>query len=383
MPTPATREELLTELETVRSELAQADEALRAISSGAVDALVVPSDKGEQIFTLSTADKPYRVLLEDMSEGALTMTPEGLLLFANQRFAEMVGVPLQKVIGAPLATWINPKNQVFLQSLIASEEEGRRRVQMELTSAAGTLVPVYVSVSKLRIGEGGEIICLVATDLTEHMHTVAVQAAKQASDAALLAAGALQNSLEESLKAISNTVEARDPYTAGHQRRVSELASAIARKMHLPDATVHGIGLAANVHDLGKLSIPTEILTKPGKLSAVELLLIRTHAQAGYDIIKNIWFPWPIATAVLQHHERLDGSGYPQGIGGDQLLIEGRIIAVADVVESMSSHRPYRAQLGIPVALEEIRKGSGTLFDTAVVDACIELFEQGEFKFSN
>ena len=169
MPTPATREELLTELETVRSELAQADEALRAISSGAVDALVVPSDKGEQIFTLSTADKPYRVLLEDMSEGALTMTPEGLLLFANQRFAEMVGVPLQKVIGAPLATWVNPKNQVFLQSLIASEEEGRRRVQMELTSAAGTMVPVYVSVSKLRIGEGGEIICLVATDLTEQI----------------------------------------------------------------------------------------------------------------------------------------------------------------------------------------------------------------------
>ena len=157
----------------------------------------------------------------------------------------------------------------------------------------------------------------------------------------------MQKSLEQSIGAIADTVDARDPYTAGHQRRVGELAVAIAREMGLPEQRIHGIQLAAAVHDLGKIHVPAEILTKPGKLSDIEFMLIKTHPQAGYDILKDVDFPWPIADIVRQHHEKLDGSGYPQGLKDRHILLESRIMTVADVVESMSSHRPYRPSLGI------------------------------------
>ncbi|MBI1175487.1 MAG: PAS domain S-box protein [Sideroxydans sp.] len=191
----------------------------------------------------------------------------------------------------------------------------------------------------------------------------------------------LQESLEQSIQAIAGTVEARDPYTAGHQRRVSEVATAIAREMGLPEDRVNGIHLAAIIHDLGKIHIPAEILAKPGKLSDIELRLVRTHPQDGYEILKDVKFPWPIADIVLQHHERMDGSGYPQGLKGDQILLESRIIAVADVVDAMSTHRPYRSSLGAEVALDEIRSGRGSKYDAAVVDACLKLFTEQGFTF--
>lgn len=191
----------------------------------------------------------------------------------------------------------------------------------------------------------------------------------------------LRKSLEESIQAIASTLEMRDPYTAGHQKRVAKLAVAIASDLGLPKDEVHGIQLAASIHDLGKIQVPAEILSKPSKLSDIEFMLIKTHAQAGYDILKGIEFPWPIANIVLQHHEKLDGSGYPQGLKGDQILLGSRIIAVADVLEAMASHRPYRPSLGIEVALKEIERGSGTVYDPAVVDACLKLFRQQEFTF--
>jgi len=175
----------------------------------------------------------------------------------------------------------------------------------------------------------------------------------------------------------------RDPYTAGHQRRVGQLAAAIARELGLPEDTMRGIELAASIHDLGKISVPAEILSKPTKLTAIEFMLLKNHAQAGFDIIKDIKFPWPIATMVLQHHERQDGSGYPQGLKGEQILLESRILAVADVVEAMASHRPYREALGIDSALQEIQRGRGTLYDAAVVDACLRLFAEKRFTFSS
>ncbi len=193
----------------------------------------------------------------------------------------------------------------------------------------------------------------------------------------------LRQSLEESIKAIANTVEMRDPYTAGHQRRVGQLAVAIAREMGLPEETNHGIELAASIHDLGKISVPAEILAKPSKLTAIETMLLKNHAQAGYDILKDIQFPWPIASMVLQHHERQDGSGYPQELEGEKILLESRILAVADVVEAMASHRPYRAALGIDSALKEIERGRGIGYDAAVVDACLRLFAQKQFAFSS
>lgn len=191
----------------------------------------------------------------------------------------------------------------------------------------------------------------------------------------------LQRSLEQSIQAIADIVDARDPYTAGHQRRVSELAVAIAREMGLAEEKTHGLRLAATVHDLGKIHIPAEILAKPGKISDIELMLIKTHPQAGYDILKDVEFPWPIAEMVWQHHEKLDGSGYPQGVSGKEILLESRILTVADVVEAMSSHRPYRPALGIEVALKEIERGQGSIYDAAVADACLKIFREGRFVF--
>jgi HD-GYP domain-containing protein (c-di-GMP phosphodiesterase class II) len=187
--------------------------------------------------------------------------------------------------------------------------------------------------------------------------------------------------LEETLQAISATVEMRDPYTAGHQRRVAHLATAIAREMGLPEEQIHGIHLAGIVHDLGKIRVPAEILSKPGLLADIEFGLIKIHPQAGYDILKGIEFPWPIAQAVRQHHERMDGSGYPQGLNAGQILLEAKILAVADAVEAMSSHRPYRPSLGLDTALEEIARQRGVLYDPAAVDSCIILFRAKGFAF--
>ncbi len=193
----------------------------------------------------------------------------------------------------------------------------------------------------------------------------------------------LRTSLEEALQAIASTVEMRDPYTAGHQRRVAHLATAIARELGLPEEQVHGIHLAGIVHDLGKIHVPAEVLSKPGRLDEIEFSFIKTHSQVGYNILKKIQFPWPIAQAVLQHHERLDGSGYPQGLKGDAIILEARILAVADVVEAMSSHRPYRPGLGIEKALAEIERGRGTAYDTDVADACLRIFRERRYQLPN
>jgi PAS domain S-box-containing protein len=191
----------------------------------------------------------------------------------------------------------------------------------------------------------------------------------------------LRETFREVIKALSAAIEMRDPYTAGHQERVTRLAVAIAREMELAGETIAGIQIAGAVHDIGKLAIPAEILSKPTKLSTVEYSLIQSHPQIGFTILENIRFPWPIARIVLQHHERMDGSGYPNKVKGPDILIEARIIAVADVVEAMSSHRPYRAALGLEPALDEIAKGRSIWYDPSVVDACLKIVREARFTF--
>lgn len=191
----------------------------------------------------------------------------------------------------------------------------------------------------------------------------------------------LHESLEDTVGAIASTIEMRDPYTAGHQRRVAKLASLIAAQLGMTKDQQRGIFLAGLIHDVGKISIPAEILSKPGKLTSIEMEFIRTHPQAGYDIIKGVEFPWPIAEAVLQHHERIDGSGYPRGLSADAIIVEARILAVADVTEAITAHRPYRPALGLDAALNEIQAGRGRLYDPAAVDACLDLFRNKGFKF--
>ena len=187
----------------------------------------------------------------------------------------------------------------------------------------------------------------------------------------------LHDTLLESVTAIAATVEMRDPYTSGHQRRVADLAVAIGRKLGCSEEVLEGLNIASVVHDLGKIRIPAEILSKPGRLDNEEFNLIKTHARASFDILKNIHFPWPIADIVHQHHERLDGSGYPLGLKGNQIIPEARILIVADVVESMSTARPYRRALGLEAAIQEIEAGQGKKYDNDVVDACLAVCREG------
>ena len=192
----------------------------------------------------------------------------------------------------------------------------------------------------------------------------------------------LKKVMDATIQAIGLTVEKRDPYTSGHQMRVAKLTRAIAETIGLSEDQIEGVYVAASIHDIGKISLPAEILSKPIQLSEIEISLIQAHAQAGYDILKGLDFPWPIADIIIQHHERMDGSGYPRGLSGDRISIEARIIGVADVVETMSSHRPYRPSMGIEKALEEITLNSGTLYDSQVVDACLNIFNGKGFLFS-
>ena len=191
----------------------------------------------------------------------------------------------------------------------------------------------------------------------------------------------IRDALAGTVHIIGDTVEIRDPYTAGHQRRVTALACAIGRKLGLPDEKIDGLRASGLLHDIGKMAVPTEILSKPTRLTNIEFALIQQHPQVAYDLLAPIQFPWPIAEIVLQHHERIDGSGYPRGIKGEEILLEARILAVADTVEAMAAHRPYRPALGIDSALEEITKNKGKLYSEDVADACLQLFAKEEFSF--
>ena len=234
-------------------------------------------------------------------------------------------------------------------------------------------IPINMTVSPI-MNDSGIVtgVVFVLRDITQQIH---------AEDENLRTLGKLRSSMNAIIEAMAYTVETRDPYTAGHQRRVTNLARAIADEMGLDDDKKDGIRMAGVIHDLGKISVPAEILSRPGKLSSVEYQLIQTHPQTGYDILKSIEFPWPVAEIVYQHHEKINGSGYPRSLKGEEILIESKVITVADVVEAMASHRPYRPPRGLDKALEEITQNRGILYDPEVVDACLKLFIEKGFTF--
>jgi PAS domain S-box-containing protein/putative nucleotidyltransferase with HDIG domain len=607
--------ELAAELEDLRARLAEAEEVLRAIRNGEMDAVLVAGERGAQVYTLSGADRIYRQLIETMSEGAVTLSADGVILYCNVRLAEMLGQPLDRVLGTALRNYLPPTDQQAVDAILAQAHIAPSRREINLKTSEGRLVPVYLSASVLQREGTERVFCLVLTDLTEQKsleHIVAAerlarlvleqaaeaivvcdeqgrvirvsQAAQQFCDGSpllrpfdevfplrtgvpdpfhlasvlqgetlrnldvvldrrgqkldlLLNAGpllsgqqilgcvvtltditerkraemelleakalvetvvehiplmiflkeatdlrfvifnragvellgydrkaligknnldlfppeqaahfmakdrealaghgvvdipeefiqtakkglrvlhtrkvrimggdgitkyllgisediteskkaearlqetllGLRNALGEIIQVLAAVSEIRDPYTAGHQRRVANLAQAIAQELGLSPDRAEGIRVAGLIHDIGKMSIPAEILSKPARLSKIEYALIQAHAQIGHDILGDVKFAWPIANIILRHHERMDGSGYPQRLKGDDILLESRILAVSDVIEAMASHRPYRSALGIEAALKEIENGKGVLYDPAVVSACLTLFRE-------
>lgn len=314
---------------------------------------------------LRDSEERYRMLFENSMDAIILTIPGGRIANVNPEACRMLGYTEKELTGIT-------RNEVFDTSdprLAAAHEEGSRtgmfKGELIFLRKDGTRIPCEMSSVIYRDSDGNDRGSMIIHDITERR----------------MREDRLRKSLNGIINTIALTVETRDPYTSGHQIRVATLAKAIAREMNLSPEQVEGIAMAASVHDIGKISIPAEILSKPSVLSEIEFQLIKVHPEAGYNILKDIDFPWPIADIIVQHHERMDGSGYPKGLKGEEILPETRILTVADVVEAIVSHRPYRPAFGIDTALEEISNMKGIMYDAAVVDACLRLFNKKGFKF--
>jgi len=344
--------------------------------------LIKPFEERELELTIETALYKARMqlllkekeqwlstILRSIGEGIIVLNAEDRISFINPIAQKITGWTEKEALGQAVKQVFQIKE--VSNSINNLESPGLH--EFILVSKHGLEVPIEQTVAPMPEEKGlgpGQVI--VFRDISARKK---VEKELQESWARL------QRALQGTIQAISITIEMRDPYTAGHQRRVARLAEAIARKMNLPGTQVEGIRFAAEIHDIGKIYVPAEILSKPTKLTELEYTIIKTHPQAGYEILKNIEFPWPIAQIVLQHHERIDGSGYPNALKDGEILLEARILSVADVVEAMSSHRPYRPSFGIDKALEEIRANRGTLYDSDVATACLKLFSDEKFSF--
>lgn len=338
------------------------------------------AERERAVGALHESEKRYHDLYDTAPTGYASVDGgSGRLLQCNPAFAEMLGYARDELIGRPVLELYAdtpeglPRAKQVLEVFRSGSGVRDRELQMQRRDGA----PLWVSLSV-------EPVFDAAGDVVESRSSITDISARKAAEAQRRDfAERQERSLLQTIEAIALTIEKRDPYTAGHQQRVAELAVAIAEAMGLPREQIHGLRLGALIHDIGKVYVPTEILNRPGRLDDAQFLLIKSHPQVGYDIVKGIDFPWPLAEVVVQHHERLDGSGYPRGLAGDDILLEARIIAVADVVEAMASHRPYRAALPLEEALAEIERYRGVRFDAAVVDVCVRLFREQGFTWSS
>ena len=264
-----------------------------------------------------------------------------------------------------------------LLTLDGPKDEGEYNIT---TRSGDTRIWDFSSAPIGQLPDGRRLGISMAVDITERR--LAEESLKTYAEELALQRNELEKRMNESVKAISKIGELRDVYTAGHQKRVAELVCAIGREMGFADQKISNLSYGGLLHDVGKFFVPSDILNKPGKVSDLEYKILQTHVEESYNVVKEIDFPEEIHTMIYQHHERLDGSGYPQGLSGDEIILESRILAVADVVEAMSSHRPYRSALGIDAALEEIELYKGTRFDTDIVDICKRLFGEKKFQFN-
>jgi PAS domain S-box-containing protein len=322
---------------------------------------------------LATSNKLLKDYTDNSPALIYAVDMAGRFLLINRRLEAVFGVPRTAMIGKTRELFMTPeiaaKHRANDQQVIAHGQPITFEEENEERYGKHTYLSIKFPLFDLQGGMSG--ICGISTDITER---------KQAEEERQQNLERLKKAFGTIVQVMSSSVEAKDPYTAGHQLRVADLACAIATEMGLTQDIIEGIRMAGSVHDIGKLSIPAELLTKPSKLTNSEFNLIKEHSLIGYEILKNVESPWPLAQIAYQHHERMNGSGYPRKLKGDEILMEARIMAVADVVEAMASHRPYRAALGIGAALAEIEKNKGTFFDDAVADACLKLFREKGYK---
>jgi PAS domain S-box-containing protein len=322
---------------------------------------------------LRASESRYRRLFETAQDGILILNAESAQIDdANPFLLNMLGYTLEELTGKKL--WdVGAFKEVAESKVMFKELQQKGYVRyhgLPLITKAGLRKEVEFISNAYQV----ESVRVIQCNIRDISERIAAQAQAQRHHEQLKIA--LLNTVEVA----TNISEMRDPYTAGHERHVALIAYAIGAEMGLGVDQLEGLKVAGYLHDIGKVGIPTEILSKPGRISPVEYLLIQGHAKASYDVLHNMKWPWPIAEVALQHHERMDGSGYPNGLRGDEIILEARILAVADVVEAMGSHRPYRAALGIDLALAEVKAGRGTLYDPVVVDACLKLFTVNGFK---
>jgi len=325
----------------------------------------------------------YRLIAERAADAIWTVDMNMRPTYISSSIRRLLGYSVREAMAKPMEEVLTPgsfksamevlKEELAVENTEQKDPARSRTLELELIRKDGSIVPVEVKYTFLRDAEARPVeILAIARDISER---------KRAQEEAKRSAERLIRAMEHATQAMAIIVEMRDPHTAGHQQRVTQLACAIARQMGLSEEQISGLRLAGLIHDIGKIRVPAEILTNPNGLSEAEFTMIKAHPLLGYEILKGIDFPWPVAQIVLQHHERIDGSGYPSGLSGEDIIMEARILAVADVVEAMASHRPYRAALGINKALQEISQNKGVLYDSKAVNACLTLFRDKKFEF--
>lgn len=322
---------------------------------------------------LMESEEKYRDLVENINDILFLTDDKGTITYISRSVHSVLGYTTSEIVGRSFQELIYPEDLPFIVEQFQKRLSGIiEPSEYRLINKSGEVI--WIRSSSRPIFRENKIMGLrgILTDISKR---------KEAEEQLKKNFERMKKSTSGIIQAMALTVETRDPYTAGHQVRVAKLATMIAREMNFSSEQVEGINMAGAIHDIGKISVPAEILSKPSRLSDIEFQLIQIHPEAGYNIIKDIEFPWPIATIIMQHHERINGSGYPKGLKGEEILPETRILSVADVVEAIASHRPYRPAYGIDFALEEISNMKGILYDTAVVDACLSLFNEKGFMF--
>jgi len=315
---------------------------------------------------LRASEEKYRLIFEHSPLGILSFDEKGIIVACNDNFVKIIGSSREKLIGLNMLNLPNAGVVLAVKNALKGrpgfyEGDYSSVTAKKITPVRCLFAPMDSGRRQISGGVG------IIEDITDRKNSM----------------DQLRKALGGTVQAIALVVEAKDPYTAGHQRRVADISRAIATEIGLSPDQIDGIRMAGIIHDIGKVTVPAEILSSPRKLTNLEFSLIQTHAQSGYDILKDIEFPWPIARIVLEHHERMNGSGYPKGLTGDDILPESRILAVADVVEAMATHRPYRPALGLDKALEEITQNRGRLYDPDAVDACLRLFREKGYEIKD